>query len=148
MRGLTLTTKEQTRIQVLNGVIEGKVSVVQSAKLMGVSERHTWRLLAAYREEGAAAVAHGNRGRKPATTTSPRTQQKVMELAKGPYAGLNHTHLTEMLAEREDVHLSRSTVRRILLAGGVPSPHSRRAPQALQTAGALPEGGDAAADRW
>ena len=84
MRGLTLTTKEQTRIQVLNGVIEGKVSVVQSAKLMGVSERHTWRLLAAYREEGAAAVAHGNRGRKPATTTSPRTQQKVMELAKGP----------------------------------------------------------------
>ena len=58
------------------------------AKLMGVSERHTWRLLAAYREEGAAAVAHGNRGRKPATTTSPRTQQKVMELAKGPYAGL------------------------------------------------------------
>ena len=129
MRGLTLTTKEQTRIQVLNGVIEGKVSVVQSAKLMGVSERHTWRLLAAYREEGAAAVAHGNRGRKPATTTSPRTQQKVMELAKDPYAGLNHTHLTEMLAEREDVHLSRSTVRRILLAGGVPSPHRRRAPK-------------------
>ena len=129
MRGLTLTTREQTRIQVLNGVIEGKVSVVQSAKLMGVSERHTWRLLAAYREEGAAAVAHGNRGRKPATTTCLRTQQKVMELAEGPYAGLNHTHLTEMLAEREDVHLSRSTVRRILLAGGVPSPHRRRAPK-------------------
>ena len=37
MRGLTLTTKEQSRIQVLNGVIEGKVTVVQSAKLMGVS---------------------------------------------------------------------------------------------------------------
>ena len=45
-------------------VIEGKVTVVQSAKLMGVSERHAWRLLAAYREEGAAAVAHRNRGRK------------------------------------------------------------------------------------
>ena len=129
MRGLTLTTKEQTRIQVLNGVIEGKVTVVQSAKLMGVSERHAWRLLAAYREEGAAAVAHGNRGRKPAATTCLRTQQKVMELAEGPYAGLNHTHLTEMLAEREDVHLSRSTVRRILLDGGVPSPHRRRAPK-------------------
>ena len=34
-----------------------------------------------------------------------------MQLAKGPYASLNHTRLTEMLAEREDVHLSRSTVR-------------------------------------
>ena len=50
-----------------------------------------------------------------------------MELVEGPYAGLNHTHLTEMLAEREDVHLSRSTVRRVLLAGGLRSPRRRRA---------------------
>ena len=111
----------------LNGVMEGKVGVAKASGLMGVSERHGWRLLAAYRKEGPAAVAHGNRGRKPATTTCPRTQQKVMELAEGPYAGLNHTHLTEMLAEREDVHLSRSTVRRVLLAGGLRSPRRRRA---------------------
>ena len=122
-----MTTKEQSRIQVLNGVMEGKVRVAKASGLMGVSERHGWRLLAAYRKEGPAAIAHGNRGRKPATTTCPRTQQRVMELAKGPYAGLNHTHLTEMLAEREDVHLSRSTVRRVLLAGGLRSPRRRRA---------------------
>ena len=129
MKGLTLTTREQSGIQVLNGVMEGKVTMVQSAKLMGASEHHTWGVLAAYGGEGADAVAHGNRGRKPATTTCLRTQQKVMELAEGPYAGLNYTHLTEMLAEREDAHLSRSTVRRILLAGGVLSPHRRRAPK-------------------
>ena len=58
MKGLTLTTKEQTRIQVLNGVIEGKVTVAEASGLMGVSERHAWRLLAAYRGEGPAAVAH------------------------------------------------------------------------------------------
>ena len=63
MRGLTLTTKEQTRIQVLNGVIEGKVSVVQSAKLMGVSERHTWRLLAAYVAQKLARHLAGSNGR-------------------------------------------------------------------------------------
>ena len=103
------------------------MGVAKASGLMGVSQRHGWRLLAAYRKEGPAAVAHGNRGRKPMTTTYPRTQQKVMELAKGPYAGLNHTHLTEMLAEREDVHLSRSTVRRVLLAGGLRSPRRRRA---------------------
>ena len=122
-----MTTKEQSRIQVFNGVIEGKVTVAEAVGLMGGSERHGWRLLAAYREEGAAAIAHGNRGRKPMTTTCPRTQQRVMELAKGAYAGFNHTHLTEMLAEREDVHLSRSTVRRVLLAGGLRSPRRRRA---------------------
>ena len=129
MKGLTLTNKEEARLQVLNGVLEGKVAVADAAGLMEVSERHTWRLLAAYRKEGAAAVAHGNRGRKPATTTCPATQQRVMELAKGVYAGFNHTHLTEILAEREGISLSRSTMRRILMAGGVRSPRRRRAPK-------------------
>ena len=71
MRGLTLTTKEQTRIQVLNGVIEGKVSVVQSAKLMGVSERHTWRLLAAYREEGSSCRGSREQGEEACNHHEP-----------------------------------------------------------------------------
>ena len=127
MKGLTLTTREQARIQVLNGVIERKVSMAEAAELMRVSERHAWRLLAAYRKEGAAGVAHGNRGRRPSTATSPETQERVLALAKGRYAGFNHSHLTELLAEREGVDLSRSTVRRVLLAGGVRSPRRRRA---------------------
>ena len=124
-----MTTREQARIQVLNGVTAGEVTVGVAAGLMEVSERHAWRLLAAYREEGAAAIAHGNRGRKPSTTTDTGTQQRVRELVEVPYAGLNHTHLTEMLSEREGIDLSRSTVRRILLAGGVRSPRPRRAPR-------------------
>ncbi len=124
-----MTTKEQARIQVLNGVMEGKVSVAEASGLMGVSERHTWRLLAAYRGEGPAAVAHGNRGRKPPTTTCPQTRQEVRELTEGPYAGFNHTHLTEMLAKREGIKLSRSTIRRILLDGGMRSLRRRRAPR-------------------
>ena len=55
MKGLTLTYKEQAKMQVLNRVIGAKVNVSKAAVLMGVSERHTWRLLAAYRREGAAA---------------------------------------------------------------------------------------------
>ena len=99
MKGLTLTTREQARIQVLNGVIERKVSMAEAAELMRVSERHAWRLLATYRKEGAAGVAHGNRGRRPSTATSPETQERVTALAKGRYAGFNHSHLTELLAD-------------------------------------------------
>ena len=35
-----MTIREQSRIVVLNGVMEGKVSVAEAARLMGVSERH------------------------------------------------------------------------------------------------------------
>ena len=98
-------------------------------------------LLAAYRKEGAAAVAHGNRGRRSSIATRPETQEKVIALAQGPYAGFNHAHLTEMLAEREGVHLSRSTVRRVLLAGGLSSPRRRRAPRRYRRRERYPQEG-------
>ena len=40
-------------------------SRAQAAELLGISERQVRRILAAYRRDGAAALVHGNRGRKP-----------------------------------------------------------------------------------
>ena len=129
MKGLTLTTKEQTRLQILNGVLEGHWFVREATEILGVSERHAWRLLAAYRKEGAAALAHGNRGRVPSNATPTATGQQVVATARERYSGINHTHLAELLAEREGVVLSRSTVRRLLVGAGLPSPRYRRPPR-------------------
>jgi transposase len=129
MKELTLNQKEQRRLVVLNKVLQGESKVAEAASLMGVSERQAWRLLAAYRKEGLAALAHGNRGRKPAHTTKEETKRKVLELALGRYSGFNHSHFTEKLEEPEGINLSRSTVRRILATGGLRSPRKRRAPK-------------------
>ena len=129
MKGLTLTTQEQTRLQVLNAVVAKRWPASEAAEVLGVSERHVWRLLAAYREEGAAALAHGNRGRIPANATPGAIREKVVALARGRYGGINHTHLSELLTEREGVALSRSTVRRLLAGAGLPSPRYRRPPR-------------------
>ncbi len=61
MKELTLNAIELARLPVLNNVIEHKVPMAQAAEVLGVTERHAWRILAAYRKEGAAALAHGNR---------------------------------------------------------------------------------------
>jgi len=129
MRGLTLTQKEQGRLQALNLVLEGWMGVGEAAYVLGLSERHTWRILAAYRKVGAAALSHGNRGRRPTNATSPMVKAQVVDLAHERYKGVNHTHLTELLAEREGVVLSRSTVRRLLVGAGLPSPRHRRPPR-------------------
>ena len=129
MGGLTLTQKEQARLQVLNGVLSYQVGVEEAAEVLGVSVRHTWRILAAYRKEGAAALAHGNRGRWPTNTLSAEIRRQVVALARQRYTKVNHTHLTELLAEREGLVVSRSTVRRLLLAAGMPSPRRRRPPR-------------------
>ena len=96
---------------------------------MGVSTRHTRRILAAYRQEGAAAIAHGNRGRRPANATPKTTADAAVDLARTRYAGVNHTHLSELLGEREGIEIGRGTLHRLLVRAGVSSPRSRRPPK-------------------
>ncbi len=49
--------------------------------VLGLSLRHVRRLLAAYREEGAAALAHGNRERRPHNALGEDLRRQVVELA-------------------------------------------------------------------
>ena len=124
-----MNQQEQARIQVLNSVLEYQLPIAQAAEIMGVSERHTKRLLAAYRKHGPAALAHGNRGRRPHNAVPETAAAAVVKLASNGYAGANHSHFTELLREREGIDLSRPTVRRILVKAGIGSPHSRRSQQ-------------------
>ena len=141
MKELTLNPIEQTKPHVLNSVLEHQLPVARAAELLGVSERHAWRILAAYRREGAAALAHGNRGRKPRNTVSDDEANAVVRLASTTYAGANHTHLTELLREREDIDLSRQTVHRILTRAGITSPRQRRPPKHRVRRPRMPQAG-------
>ena len=129
MENVTLTQKEQTRLQVLNSLLAEHMALDQAATLMGVTTRHTRRILAAYREKGVAAVAHGHRGRRPANATPDAVVAGVVRLARTRYAGANHTHLSELLSEREGIDIGRTTLRRILLNAGLSSPRRRRPPK-------------------
>ena len=106
MENVTLTQKEQTRLQVLNSFLTEHIALDQAAELMGVSLRHTRRILAAYQERGAAARAHGHRGRRPANAIPEATRSRVVHLARTVYEGANHTHLSELLSEREGVDMA------------------------------------------
>ena len=129
MEKLTLNRKEQNRLMVLNQVRGKELNIEKGATLLNLSERQVWRILASYRREGAAGLAHGNRGRKPANALPDDLRLKVVELYKCPYAGFNHQHFTEKLSEREGIPLSRSTVRNILWEAGIRSPRKRRPPK-------------------
>lgn len=60
---VTLTHAEQSRVQVLNRILDGHLTAADAAELLSLSVRQVRRLLAAYREDGVAAMVHGNRGR-------------------------------------------------------------------------------------
>src|SRR5918992_477222 len=129
MNGLTLSAKELNRLQILNGVLERYWTIKEAAPLLGGSESQGWRLLTAYRREGARGLVHKNRGQMPPNATPEALQQQVVTLAQERYQGINHPQLTELLAEREGLRLCRPTLRRLLVRAGLPSPRQGRPPK-------------------
>ena len=120
---------EEARRYVLEGVMAGDLRASQAAEILGISERHAWRLLAAYRARGAASLEHGNRGRRPHNAVPADVASAVVCFASTRYPGANHTHLAELLWEHEGLDVSSWTVRQILTRAGIASPRRRRPPE-------------------
>lgn len=127
---ISLTTEEQRRVRILTHLIRGDLTIEEAAEVLGVSVRQTWRLKAAFLEEGPAAIAHGNRGRPNPRRIDDTLRARVVELAqRDEYKGANDTFLAELLAEHEGIELSRPSLGRILRAAGRASPRPRRSPR-------------------
>ena len=142
---IVLNTTEQRRIIVLNHLESGALVNAEAARLLGISKRQLQRLHKAYSEQGAAGLAHGNRGRPANNAIDAAVAARVVELAKAKYQGFNQQHLTEMLAENHGIELSRPTVRQDSSCGWHPLATSPTVSQTSPAPGPLSQGRHAAA---
>ncbi len=126
---VTLNSQEQQRIKILNQLLAGELSMAQAASVLKCTERQVYRLKASYREKGAAAIMHGNRGRMSHRRIGTEIRKQVVTLACGVYAGCNQHQLRDLLEEREGIKLSRASVRRILQEAGICVAVPRKAPK-------------------
>lgn len=116
---MTLTSQDQERINWLNRLLTGEMTVEQVAQMTKKSVRQIYRWKARYRQEGVVAVIHGNRGRRSPHRISDERRAQICQLATGIYAGCNHHHLRDLLEEREGINISRASLRRILQGAGL-----------------------------
>ena len=114
MEDVTSNQPEQARLQVGNTVLDFQLPCAQAAELLGIGQQQLRRVLAACRRDGAAALSHGHRGRKPRNPVPEEVAAAAVILSSEKCAGFDHSHFTEILAEREGIHLSRRTGRRLL----------------------------------
>jgi transposase len=117
----------ETREVVIRRVLAKLISVEEAALLLGLSVRQIFRLRATYLEAGGDGLVHQNTGRPPANRITDQLRRRVLGLAAGRYAGINDSHLAELLASRDRIILSRRSLQRILRAAGRPSPRRHRA---------------------
>ncbi len=117
------------RSQLLQQVIDGRLTLAAAAPLLGVSYRHAKRLKAKFIGGDPAALVHGNRSRAPANQCDAGVRRQVLELSQEQYRDFNDQHFVELLGEREGIDLSRETVRRWRRAAGQTAKRPRRAPR-------------------
>ncbi|MCZ6563834.1 MAG: ISNCY family transposase [Deltaproteobacteria bacterium] len=129
MKTIALTMEEQKRVEVIQRVFRGEVTMAEAAMVLGVYQRHSYRIKARIREEGVKGIIHGNRGRICHWKLSAKTYGRIVELAKGEYREFNDHHLTEKLTEEEGIRISREKVRQVLRSEGIASPRRRRPPR-------------------
>ena len=99
----------------------------RAAMTLDCSKRHVNRMLKGYKEQGRAFFIHGNRGRQPSTTIPEATRNAVVSLYRTKYCDANFQHYSELLATHENIHISASSVAKILESHCILSPKATKA---------------------
>ena len=77
---ITMSQREVKRLQVIQGVIEGRVRQRQAATVLDVSVRQIRRLVTRVRADGAAGLCHRSRGQPSNRRMAPRRKARVLKL--------------------------------------------------------------------
>lgn len=119
MAVLTMSERELDRLEVLRDVDQRRLGAGSAAALIGTTERHVWRLLRAYRDQGAAGLVSRRRGRPSNRRTPEVMRDGAMAIVRERYADFGPTLAAEKLAELHQVHVSRETLRKWMIDAGL-----------------------------
>jgi transposase len=124
-----MSRKEVVRPGLVKALAAGQLTNRQVAAALRLSVRQVQRLKRRFQAAGVAGLVHCTRGRPSRRRLAPEVRQRVADLMRTVYAGLNDCHLTEKLREVEGLTLCRESVRGIRRTLGLPAKHPRRPPR-------------------
>lgn len=126
IRKVDLNMREQEKYEIIKKLAETSGNKKREALKIGCTQRHINRLIQRYKKEGKSAFIHGNHGRKPAHTIEKEKKELIVDFYRTKYYGANFEHFTELLEKYEDVKVSPSVVRSVLMNEQIISPMAHR----------------------
>jgi hypothetical protein len=121
-----MSERELQRVEILTAIIAGRLTVTSAADILGLERRQVQRLLKAYRQDGAAGLAHKARGRRSNRAFADDLRHRVLTLVQQDYGDFGPTFLSEVLAERHSLTVSRETLRLWMTEAGLWRSRSQR----------------------
>ncbi len=116
---IVMSQKELHRLEHIQRVRQGSLTVTRSAALLGLSRSQVHRLLQAYDENGADGLVSKKRGRPSNRRHSEDFRNLALDLVREHYADFGPTLAAEKLIERHRIAVSKETLRQWMMEAGI-----------------------------
>lgn len=112
---LTMSTKELSRLEIIQRLQMREVRQEKASEILGISIRQVKRLLAEYRANGPQGLISKKRGKVSNNRLSASLNQAIKEIIRKEYSDFGPTLAWEKLTEVHHFNVSLSSVRRLML---------------------------------
>jgi len=112
---ITMTSKELRRLKVIEETQERHLTQKEAASILDLSERQVKRITKRVRLEGATGIIHRSRGNPSNRRITDALRKRVIHLYRENYEGFGPTLAQEKLLERDQIQISKETLRQWLL---------------------------------
>jgi transposase len=119
MTVITMSRNELTRLRVLIDVADGRLSVADATGLIGVGRRQIYRLLQAFRADGADGLISRKRGGPSNRALGSVFRETVLAIVRERYADFGPTLAAEKLSELHGLDLGVETLRQWMIGAGL-----------------------------
>lgn len=126
MKRINLGTREQITYEIIKELVDKGGNKKAAALKLGKTVRTVNRLIQIYQQEGKIGFIHGNTGKAPVTAFSEAFNDKAALLYSNKYWDASIKHATELMEKYDNIKVSPTTLRSILLKEHTLSPYAHK----------------------
>ena len=129
---VSMSRKEIDRLDVIQRVVERRLTQVKATQLLGLGLRQVGRLCAAYERHGPPGLVSRHRGKASNRRLPEALQLRALDLVRERYADFGPTLAREKLREFHGVDVARETLRKWMAGAGIWLTRDKRRARAHQ----------------
>jgi len=117
---ITMSRREAKRLHILHQALDEKITQIEAAGLIGISDRQIRRMIKRIRAEGDKGISHRSRGKASNHGIPRKVKERAIKLFREEYHDFNLAHATEKLFEIHGITINDETLRLWLNEAEIP----------------------------
>jgi hypothetical protein len=123
---IAMAQEELNSKTIIEQAYDKRITQREGVEKLSISERHFRRLVKRYREREDTNLVSGHRGKPSNNRIKSGQRDKIVKLMKDPmYTGFGPTLLNEILEKDTRIHISKETLRQIMIKEGFHNPKKK-----------------------